>query len=178
MTDFYCAWPLCFTSRNVKSVTLIGIGVCYISSACEYHDPAIVESEIVQALSPYAVLWYRTTRSRLVKSVRFLVKWPICVNFDDDFDASMRHIVCVPKTPPNSTLNISASTCRTAHRFLHILTYITEKPRDKLDMDWEKIVDLRCENVKICVLENNIDRIDKTHIYHAPQRQQNITISR
>ena len=91
----------------------------------------------------------------------------------------MRNIVCVQKTPPNSTLNISASTYRTAHRFLHILTYITEKPRDKpLDMDLEKNVDLRCENVKIRVLENNIARIDKTHIYHAPQRQQNITISR
>ena len=43
----------------------------------EYHDPPIVESEIVQPLSPLPGFWYRMTGSRLVKSVRFLLKWPI-----------------------------------------------------------------------------------------------------
>ena len=50
---------------------------------------------------------------------------------------------------PKTTLNFSASTCRTAHGFLHILTYITDEQRYKSDTDWTKIVDLRRENVKI-----------------------------
>ena len=42
----------------------------------------------------------------------------------------------------------SASRCRTAHGFLHVLTYITDEQRYKSDTDWEKNVDLRSENVK------------------------------